>query len=311
MTRLDDAPDLGDGTTPAGDVTGPGPRRGNGTAPGRPAGHADREPVVLSDTGSFINDLCFELEAIDQGARGVGRATITPGMRSPLSSGPGLVRPAVLLTIADCIAGVPAMYACSPRLAVTLDMVVRIVTDRVGPELAMTSELLKQGRSTVASEVRFTDAGSGELVALCYLTFMASARPQDLSPPLLDGMAFDGSMPEPFPERVGIRAVAPGVTELDRRPFVVQASDSLQGGMVALLGETAAESLTGRPVTELDIRFFTGVRVGPGRATARSVGDGVVRVEVRDAGSDDRLAALVVARVATVATAGSEGSGQA
>ena len=111
-------------------------------------------------------------------------------------------------------------------------------------------------------------------MALAYLTFMTSPRPQDQSPPIPDGMAFDGSMPADFPQRVGVRTVAPGITELERRPFLVQAAGSLQGGMVALLGETAAESLTGRPVVELDARFFTGVRVGPGRATAEVAGGG-------------------------------------
>ncbi len=256
----------------------------------------------LSETGSFINDLSFQFHVVDAGSHGTGRATITPGMRS---SGT-LARPSVLLTIADCIAGVPAMHASTPRLAVTLDMVVRTVAPAMDAELDVTSDLLKKGRNTVGSEVRFTNAGTDELVALAYLTFMASARPEDLSPPIPDGMAFSGSMPVSFPERVGIRAVAPGITELDRRPFVQQASGSLQGGMVTLLGETAAESLTGQPVVELDARFFTGVRVGPGRATAELVGDGVVRVEVRDAGNEDRLAALVVARVS-----GSPGRGPA
>ena len=188
-----------------------------------------------------------------------------------------------------------------PRLAVTLDMVVRIVADGMGPELDITSDLLKKGRNTVASEVRFTDAGTDRLVALAYLTFMTSARPEDLSPPVPDGMVCRGSLPVGFPERVGIRTIAPGITELDRRPFVEQASGSLQGGMVTLLAETATESLTGRPVVELDARFFTGVRVGPGQASAESVGDGLVRVEVRDVGNDGRLAALVTTRVASEA----------
>jgi acyl-coenzyme A thioesterase PaaI-like protein len=250
-------------------------------------------PVILSETGSFINDLWFEFDVTDQGTHGEGRASLTPTMESV----PSLVRPSVLLTIADCIAGVPAMHVASPRLSVTLDMVVRIVAPATGPELAMTSDLLKKGKNTVASEVRFTDAGSQELVALATLTFMASPRPQDISPPILDGMVMHGSMPVPFPERVGLRTLAPGVTEVDRRPFVEQAAGSIQGGIVALLGETAAQSLTGRPVIELDARFFTGVRVGPGRATAEAVGADLVRVEVRDGGSADRLAALVFARV--------------
>jgi acyl-coenzyme A thioesterase PaaI-like protein len=251
------------------------------------------EPITMEGAG-FIGDLVFEFDVTDDGTHGQGRASITPMMRSTGSR----VRPAVLLTIADCIAGVPAMHVSSPRLAVTLDMMVRIVADQVGDELEVTSDVLKQGRNAVASEVRFTDAGTGELSALSFLTFMTSPRPQDLSPPVPDAMRFTGTLPVTFPERVGLRIISPGVTELDRRPFVVQAAGSLQGGMVALLGETAAESLTGRPVVELDARFFTGVRVGPGRATAEVVGDGLVRVEVRDIGNADRLAALVTARVA-------------
>lgn len=253
-----------------------------------------RQPFILSEGAGFIGDLVFEFDVTADRTHGFGRASITPMMRSTGS----LVRPAVLLTIADCIAGVPAMHVSAPRLAVTLDMMVRIVADPVGDELEMTSDVLKLGRNAVASEVRFTDTGSGRLAALCYLTFMTSPRPQDLSPPIPDAMRFDGSLPVSFPERVGLRTVSAGVTELDRRPFVVQAAGSLQGGMVALLAETAAESLTGRPVLELDARFFTGVRVGPGRASAEVVGDGLVRVEVRDTGNADRLAALVTTRMA-------------
>ena len=67
---------------------------------------------------------------------------------------------------------------------------------------------------------------------------------------------------------------------------------------MALLAEMAAESLTGRPVLDLDTRYLTAVRRGPGRATAVSLGSGFVRAEVRDVGNGNRLAALVTARVA-------------
>jgi acyl-coenzyme A thioesterase PaaI-like protein len=281
MTRLGDAVD------PSAVATAP-------TADGPPTAATGPSAGILSETGSFINELSFDFGVEGDGSHGTGRASITPMMRSSGS----LPRPSVLLTIADCVAGVPAMHVSSPNLAVTLDMVVRIVADGADPELDVTSDVLKRGRNIVASEVRFTNAGTDELVALCYLTFMASPRPQDVSPPIPEGMAFRGSLPVDFAQRVGLRTVAPGVTEVDRRRFVVQASNSLQGGIVALLGETAAESLAGMPVVELDTRFFAGVRVGPGRATAVMIGDGLVRAEVRDVGNDDRLAALVVARVA-------------
>ncbi len=281
MTRLGDAVD------PSAAATVP-------ETAGPPALAVSQSAGILSETGSFINELSFDFDIEGDGSQGRGRVSITPMM---WSSG-ALPRPSILLTVADCVAGVPAMHVSSPNLAVTLDMAVRIVADDVGPELEVTSDVLKRGRNIVASEVRFTNAGTDELVALCYLTFMASPRPQDVSPPIPEGMAFRGSLPVDFARRVGLRTVAPGVTELDRRRFVVQASDTLQGGIVALLGETAAESLTGMPALDLDVRFLAGVRVGPGRATAVMIGDGLVRAEVRDVGGDDRLAALVIARVA-------------
>ena len=77
----------------------------------------------------------------------------------------------------------------------------------------------------------------------------------------------------------------------------MQASQSLQGGIVALIGEVAAESLTGSQVVDLDIRYLSAVRVGPGRATATVLRADLVPVEVRDVGSENRLAALIFARM--------------
>jgi len=253
----------------------------------------------------FINDLGLHCEMSEDGTRMEGLATVGEHLRAPGSS---FVRPAVLATIADVLAGIPACRATVPRLALTLDIVVHTVGAPTGDRLRAEARVLKAGRSTVATEVEFFDAatdgstdgpasGVGALVAHSYLTFMPSPRPQDLAPPRLGGMHTTGSLTAQLADHVGARVVAPGVAEIDHRPFVVQASGALQGGIVALLGELAAESLTGGTVIDLDARYLTTVRVGPGRATAVSLGGGLIRVEVRDVGSDDRLAALVVARM--------------
>jgi acyl-coenzyme A thioesterase PaaI-like protein len=163
----------------------------------------------------------------------------------------------------------------------------------------MTGEIVKKGRSTVAGEVFFFDAETMAPVAYSYLTFMGSPRPQDRPPAFTRGMRTVGTMEQPFPEYVGARIIEPGVVDMERTPFVVQAAGSLQGGAVALLGELAAETLTGSPVIDLDVRYLSAVRVGPGRATATLLGQGLVRVEVRDRGRDDRLTALALARVAS------------
>jgi hypothetical protein len=254
-------------------------------------------PATLAGGGRtmFVNDIGFTFDMSEDGMSMGGDATITDALRSV---GTPLPRPSVLATIADCVAGIPAFVATAPRLAVTLDIVVRIVSDRCGGRLELSGEVVKMGRSTVAAEVRFSDPVSHELVAHSYLTFMVSPRPQDVAPPVARGMRTTGSMPVAFPDYIGMRVVEPGVTEIEHGPFLQQASGSLQWGAVALLGELAAESLTRRPVLDLDTRYLTAVRQGPGRATAVEIGGGLVRAEVRDVGMDNRLAALVTARVA-------------
>jgi acyl-coenzyme A thioesterase PaaI-like protein len=243
----------------------------------------------------FVNDIPFGFDLAEDGISMVGDATITDALRS---AGSGLPRASVLATIADCMAGVPACLSTAPRLAVTVDIVVRNVAQRCGDRLDVAGEIVKQGRSTVAGEVRFSDAETKELVALSHVTFMASPRPQDQAPPMLRGMRTTGSMPIPFPNYIGLRIIEPGVAEVDLVHFVMQASQSLQGGAVGLLGEVAAESLTSSPILDLDVRYLSAVRVGPGRATATRLGRDLVRVEVRDVGNDDRLASLIFVRVA-------------
>jgi acyl-coenzyme A thioesterase PaaI-like protein len=243
----------------------------------------------------FVNDIPFGFDLAEDGISMVGDATITDALRS---AGSGLPRASVLATIADCMAGVPACLSTAPRLAVTVDIVVRNVAQRCGDRLDVAGEIVKQGRSTVAGEVRFSDAETKELVALSHVTFMASPRPQDQAPPMLRGMRTTGSMPIPFPNYIGLRIIEPGVAEVDLVHFVMHASQSLQGGAVGLLGEVAAESLTSSPILDLDVRYLSAVRVGPGRATATRLGRDLVRVEVRDVGNDDRLASLIFVRVA-------------
>jgi acyl-coenzyme A thioesterase PaaI-like protein len=260
--------------------------------PGEAGPGASEEPGYQQ---SFVGQIPFGFTLSEDGLEMAGDAGVTDMLRSTRSGPP---RASLLATIADCMAGIPACIVTTPSLAVTLDIAVRMVADHCGDLLDMTGEIVKRGRSTVAGEVRFTDARTRDLVATSYVTFMASPRPQDLAPPLMRGMRTTGSMPVTFPEFVGTRLMSAGVVEVELTPFVMQASGSLQGGVVALIGEMAAESLCGSRVLDLDVRYLSAVRVGPGRATAALLGPDLVRIEVRDVGSEGRLAALIFARMA-------------
>lgn len=67
-------------------------------------------------------------------------------------------------------------------------------------------------------------------------------------------------------------------------------------GLIALVAGEAALSLTpGATLSSMALRFLRPVRVGPAVATAQ-VRAGLGRVEVRDAGGDDRRAVIVTTR---------------
>jgi hypothetical protein len=82
----------------------------------------------------------------------------------------------------------------------------------------------------------------------------------------------------------------------------------MQGAMVALMGEYAAQVLAehtlGEPlvVPDLDIRYLVGGREGPMVTEAAWIGPpsptGAIRVTLRDLGRDGRECAVFFARVA-------------
>lgn len=244
-------------------------------------------------SGMYIQDLDLSCEATGDDTA-TGEASVGPFLRGPT----GAVRLSVLATLADVVAGLPACRATAPRLALTLDIAVHSVGQPTGDRVRLAARLLKAGRNTIAAAVDVVDASSGMPVAVCHLTFVPSPRPQDTAPVLRGGMRMRGTLDAPLPEQVGARVSAPGVAEIDHRPYVTQNSGTLQGGIVALLAELAAESLAGGALADLDTRYLSAVRTGPGRAVATRAGADLLRVEVRDAGADDRLAAAATARVA-------------
>jgi acyl-coenzyme A thioesterase PaaI-like protein len=87
------------------------------------------------------------------------------------------------------------------------------------------------------------------------------------------------------------------VALLPRAEDGLNSSRTLNGGLIALVAEEAVLSLApGRTLSSLGLRFLQPVRVGPVVATARET-NGLAQVDLRDAGSDDRLSATATARI--------------
>jgi acyl-coenzyme A thioesterase PaaI-like protein len=238
----------------------------------------------------FVNDLggWYRLE----GERCVGGFEVTPQMLGP----DGSVRPSILATQADMVGGALSNRASQPRIPLTVDLTVHRIEPVATGRLTMVGRLLKVGRRTTVAEVFFS-AGDERPLFVSHATFMPSPDPEDSQPFGGDRTAGGPSLARPFVEQLGVRLISAGVAEIDRTAYTMQPTGTIQGGAVAAVAEVAAETLAGRAVADLEVRFLSAVRVGPARATAEAVGAGRVRVEVRDRGNGDRLATLVLATV--------------
>jgi len=202
------------------------------------------------------------------------------------------VRTGVLCTMADIVAGRLAAQRTAPRLSVTVDMTFFLHAAPSGSAVVARARLLKSGRTTIVTETSFRDAHEPDVdadtvdppFATCLTTFVASGRPGDV-------------LPTTAAKRIPIMGT--GVPSLD--------APIIQRRTVALLADAAAQSAgdavsDGRgSVSDLDIRFLTGMRAGPVRTSATRLGpsDGVDswwRIELRDVGNDQRVGAVAIAR---------------
>jgi acyl-coenzyme A thioesterase PaaI-like protein len=222
-----------------------------------------------------------------------GEIEISDVIRIP---GTSMIRPAVIAKLADVATGALAHRTTVPRIALTVDLAVHTLGVPESGRLAMVARLVKAGRTTIIGEARFIEPGCLRPVAIAHATFTPSPRPQDVQAEARGPVPGQEQRTGAYAEQVGVRIVRQGVAEVDHHPAILQGTGTIQGGVIALLGELAAESQKAMAVVSLEVRYLSTVRVGPARATATEMGGTVVRVEVCDAGQSDRLAALIMAR---------------
>ncbi len=100
----------------------------------------------------------------------------------------------------------------------------------------------------------------------------------------------------PFAERAGCERVAPGKAHLGHADDRLNASNTINGGLIALAVEEAILSLSpGTTLSSLALRYLQPARVGPVVAEAE-VREGLGQVEVRDAGNENRLCVVATSR---------------
>jgi uncharacterized protein (TIGR00369 family) len=249
-----------------------------------------------------------ELGFTHQLEEGVGRGWgwIIPELCVPGTDFPHI---SVMLTLSDIVVGILAGVATAPQVSVTVDFRVRILRQPPLGEYEMDGRILRTGRTLTVGEALFVVPGDDAPYGVAVGTFVASPRPGDVRPdgfPPIPARLDRPRLNMPFVDRAAIKVFEPGVAEASLRADLMNATGSIQGGILALLGEVAAYSLASEVsgmafvVDDLEVRYLRAARVGPARSSARVLqfddDRATVAVEIRDTGMDDRLVSYVTAQ---------------
>lgn len=197
----------------------------------------------------------------------------------------GVLRTSVLAFVVDVVAGVP-VDTDPDAWMLTTDMSVRSAPVPAPARVTGTATLLRQGRRSTTSVVDLLD-DEGALVGSGAIGFgRVSRREGEVKPSFtLDQLAsFMGArryVDRPLRDAAGIEVVdaAAGIVEVEVLPKLLNPAATVQGAVVALIAESAAEELVearfdvAAVVSELDIRYLDKTGAGPIRTSSRQVGD--------------------------------------
>jgi acyl-coenzyme A thioesterase PaaI-like protein len=251
-------------------------------------------PGALSSIPSRLNVSITELDPLVLRIRPV-----------PTTCRLGSIRTSVLSFVVDAVAGI-GIDTDADAWQFTSDMAVRVRPMPAPTFIDARATVLRSGRRSVTCEVWMVD-DAGAPVGHGVLGFAKIDRkPTDPPKDQLDveRMRAHWNAIEPIEtdlaKAAGIRVVDAdsGIVEVDSNPLLNNLAGVMQGAMVSLVAEVAAEeaasSRAGAPayVSELDIRYLNQVRAGTVRTECTWLGDHAdspIRVALIDADTDRTL----------------------
>ncbi len=223
----------------------------------------------------------------------------------------GVVRATIVASAIDLVGGFATRALAGVDATFTSDLSLRIPEPGRPTRLTARSETLRAGRRLVTTGVRL-ETDDGVVFAEGITTFTRIPRdPSEVADP--EALATPATIPShpldrPLDDVVGIEhdASRPGRVRVALRDDLRNPEGIMQGALVALLIEEAAldlaaAELRASAITSLDLRYLAAASVGPIEAEARWIGApdaATIRVDLRDAGRDDRRSAVAFARVA-------------
>ena len=229
----------------------------------------------------------------------------------------GAVRASVIAFMIDVAAGIVIDDEPDAWL-LTSDMSVRMRPLAAPDWVGTRSAILRRGRRSATAVVDVVDE-AGHPVATGAIGFATVPRrdtdpPKPPMPPERISSMFSAAnvLTRPLREEVGLTVLDPtaGTVQMEVTADLRNPAGTLQGAMVALVAEVAAEELASTRfdlpavVVDLDLRYLAQTGAGPVRTRSELLGDGPqapIRVEIFDV-SSDRLTTLVYARTAVIPT---------
>jgi len=227
----------------------------------------------------------------------------------------GIVRASVLAFVIDVVAGIP-LDQDGDVWTLTTDMSVRMRPVPAPERIDATSQILRQGRRSATSLVELTsDRGApiaSGAIGFAKVPRRATDPPKPNVPLGQIPVIFrdTATLTRPLRDEAGIQSIdgEKGIVQVEVTPELRNPAGTLQGAMVALVAEAAAEDLLtarfGSPfvVTDLDLRYLRKAQVGPVRTRCMLLGtgpDATVQIELIDT-STDEITTLVYAGAVTV-----------
>jgi uncharacterized protein (TIGR00369 family) len=255
-----------------------------------------------------LRDLRFSFEHDGEGRRSRAWMPVVP----EVCNVHGHARSGALATLVDVIGGGLAAAAAQPDWIATADLTLHTYAAvRAGSVVEARAEVLRAGRTTVVIEVDLVDEQERG-IGIATMSFSVLPRRDhnpDMSTVRGQGpttMASDtSSLRIPLHDAVGVQLVdaAAGVIEVPVSDWSKNSMGAMQGGIVAVVAEAAAEhalrAATGEllVVNDLQVTYLGFGRVGPVRSRtevlAVAPGFASARVELADVGAEHRVMTTV------------------
>ena len=225
------------------------------------------------------------------------------------------------VALVDVNTAMPALCAASPDWIATADLMLHEAAPLVKGPAILESNLSRAGSRLIVVGIDIYDGdGVSDLdelpdviehqrVATGLATFARVPADTSAASDVFDPLGgigqrrhmepVGGPPTEPLLERIGLTVIDAehGVVELPNTPYVHNSRGRINGGVLGMVFQGAAEAAApGYVGSDLHIHYLAGARVGPVRTTTdlvRAADDHIVcRVEAVDAGADDRVLAV-------------------